>query len=493
MPSYRETFSEYRDRFESESHFLHVVLPSVVRPGEPFDAQAVMMDARGMPEEGWAGRVGLRPNDPALRTPECVEFAPEDLGRKTIEGLVAEEPGGYYLRTEPPDCPGAAPVSTPTLCREQGPRLYWGDIHFHTVVGNCHPDWCKSPDFGYWYARNVALLDFAAATDHLRGIHRIDGNWDVIRRSAREWSCPGEFVTFLAFESSHAIGYGGDNNIYYRDGDADYFWVDREDMKGVSPRVSLDRLWGWLDRQGAPYLSIPHHTGRAGKYRDFEDPYHNPDRETVLEVFSWWGSSQARHDDLYLLRGKTDARAYWQDALKLGYRYGVIGSSDTHHTMPGTPFPTNPDNYHYAHMRLNCQGLAGIYAEKLERGALFDALLQRQCFATTWWRPIVELSVSGVPMGRQAVADADARGPRRIQATVVSSKPGSVELLRNNEVIERERMEAGLNELSFLDEEPLEKLVIRDAPKADEPFAFYHLKAHWNCQIAWSSPVWLTL
>ena len=74
--------------------------------------------------------------------------------------------------------------------------------------------------------------------------------------------------------------------------------------------------------KGVPYLSIPHHTGRAAKYRDFDLPFHNPERETVLEIYSWWGSSEARHDDLYLKGGKTDRRAYWQDALRLGYRYG---------------------------------------------------------------------------------------------------------------------------------------------------------------------------
>jgi len=492
VASYRERFSEFRGRFEAESHFLHLVLPSVVGPGEPFRLKAVMMDATGMPDESYRGRVPLSASDPALKVPAALEFGPDAIGAVTVDGLVAEREGAFYVTAEPDPCPGQPPRSNAAWVRASGPRLYWGDIHVHTVLGNCHADQCKSPDFAYWYAREAALLDFCAVTDHLRGIHRIEGNWAQTMESARRHNAPGEFATFLAFESSHAVSYGGDNNIYYNADEAAHFWRDREDMKGIAPKVGLDDLWSWLDEQGTPYISIPHHTGRAGKYRSFEEPWHNPARETVLEVYSWWGGSEARRDDLYLKGGKTEARAYWADALELGYRYGVIASSDTHHTMPGTPYPVNAENYHYAQHRLNCQGLAGIYADRLERGALFGALLGRRCFATTWWRPVIDFSVCGIGMGQEAEADAAMHRRREVKAMVASSRRGAITLLRNNRPIARQRMEPGLTEFAFTDEEPLADICITGAPKSPEPFAFYHLKVEQNGQLAWSSPVWIT-
>jgi len=494
MPSYRQTFAQFAPKFHAESHFLHIVLPSVVRPGEEFTLRAVMMDAAGMPDESFTGRVPIRASAPGLRVPKFIEFTPDGFGMATGEGLVAEQEGGYHVVAEPEGCPGRPPTSNAVLCRQCGPRLYWGDIHVHTVVGNCHPDLCKSPEFAYWYARHVALTDFCAVTDHLRGIHAKDGNWDRIRRAAREAHDPGRFVTFLAFESSHARGYGGDNNIYYNADEAGHFWVDREDMKGISPKVTLDELWAWLDAQGVPYISIPHHTGRAGKYRDFDDPYYNRERETVLEVYSWWGSSEARHDDLYLKGGKADRRAYWQDALELGYRYGVIASSDTHHTMPATPYPVTAENYAHAQHRFNCQGMAGIYANELERGRLFDALLGRQCFGTMWWRPVLEFSVCGVPMGCEAVADESLARRRRIEGTLAAPCRATVTLMRNNQPIARQPVEPGLARFALTDEEPLDTLWIRGAPKSPEPFVFYWLRveAAGTSQLAWSSPVWLT-
>lgn len=494
MPSYRELFPEFEDRFQAESHFLHIVLPSVVRPGEPFALRAAMLDATGMPAEDYTGRVRLSPNDPRLRAPQWLEFGPQDLGLKTVEGLVAEAEGAWWLEAEPEGCPGAPPRSNPIMARADGPRLYWGDIHVHTLAGNCHPDLCKSADFGYWYARRAALLDCCAATDHLRGIHRDPAHWQELTAAARRHNVPGEFVTFLAFESSHDRRCGGDNNIYYAADEADHFWVEREDMWGIRPEVGLDELWAWLDQQGVPYLSIPHHTGRSAKYRDFELPFHNPARETVMEVYSWWGTSQARQDDLYLKGGKTDKRAYWQDALELGYRYGAIASSDTHHTMPGTPYPVNAENYWYAGHRLNCQGVAAIYADRLDRGDLFDALLGRRCYASTFWRPVLDFALSGHPMGSDVAADGALEGARKLQVTLASAWRGTLTLMRNNREIARHRFDEGLTEWAFRDEDPLEDVCITGAPKSPEPFVFYWVRVEGqNGQLAWSSPIWVTV
>jgi hypothetical protein len=51
-----------------------------------------------------------------------------------------------------------------------------------------------------------------------------------------------------------------------------------------------------------------------------------------------------------------------------------------------------------------------------------------------------------------------------------------------------------LTEHTFVDNVDLEEACIRDAPQSSEPFVFYHLRlAESRGQLAWSSPVWLTL
>ncbi len=153
---------------------------------------------------------------------------------------------------------------------------------------------------------------------------------------AREFNDPGEFVTFLAYESSHAKGYGGDNNVYFLDDDAPYFWVDVKGMDGNKPTVSLETLWEQMEESGKPYFTVPHHTGRAGKYRTWNEAYYNPEREPLFEIYSSWGSSEMRHSRLPMSAGNKDEESYFVDALKAGARFGVIASSDDHASLPGS-------------------------------------------------------------------------------------------------------------------------------------------------------------
>lgn len=495
MKSYLDLFPDERDKLAAESRILLMTLPSIIETGDVFPLKSVVMNMSGMPDEGFTGRVTLSPSNPGLETPDHIDFKGQDHGRVVVRGLKATEPGVYFIEGEVEGSPSKAPCSNPIKVQDEAKtRLFWGDIHVHTVLGNCHPDYAKDPEFGYWYARDVSHLDFSSMTDHLRGLNA--EKWSRLKQLAEDYNRPGDFVAFLGFESSHSKDHGGDINVYYLGGDADYFWLDREDMKGTTPKVGLDILWNWLDDNKAPYLTIPHHTGRASKYRDFDLPYHNQENEPVLEVFSMWGSSEARHDDFYLNGGKTDSRAYLQDALKLGYQYGVIGSSDTHHTMPGTPCSFLPCPYHHPANKMVNQGLAAVYASELTRKAIFNSLMQRNCYATTSTRPILSFSVNSTPMGKTLTCGSDQLRTRRIIFDLCTSLfPADVEIICNNHVIHTMRIKEVHTVLQFTDDRDPESLWIKDAPKNPKPFFYYYARVkylgHYAGITAWSSPVWV--
>jgi hypothetical protein len=162
--------------------------------------------------------------------------------------------------------------------------------------------------------------------------------------------------------------------------------------------------------------------------------------------------------------------------------------------MPGTPYPTSAENYGYAQNRLDTQGLAAIYAEDLERGQLFEGLLRRDCYATTFWRPVIELDVSGIPMGKAGQADAAIRTQREITATVVTAHRGRYHLFRNNQEIASGVVMAPTTRIRITDDMPLEDVCIKGAPKHPGPYAVYDLKIEsQKSQFAWSSPVWVDL
>jgi hypothetical protein len=491
MQSHRSLFPDEQHKILGESRILLMTLPSLVEVGEEFDLKITMAEVSGMPDEAFRGRVQLVSSASGLEVPDRLEFEPSDRGRIAVRAK-ATEPGDYYVEGNVDGSPSKPPRSNPLRAEERlTNRLFWGDIHVHTVFSNCHADYAKHPSFGYWYARDVAHLDFAGSADHLRGLSA--ERWRRTKEINDEYYEPGKFATILGFESSHSKDHGGDINAYFLENSGDYFWLDREDMKTINPKVGLDVLWTWLDGQGKEYMTIPHHTGRASKYRNFDLPYYNPDREPLLEIYSMWGSSEARHDGYFLQGGKTDNHAYLQDALRLGYRYGVIGSSDTHHTMPGTPCSILPTPYHHPANKMAAQGLAAVYAKELTREAIFHSLMDRNCYATTSTRPILQFHVNGTRMGETIVSDRP--GPRQIQVDLTTSYSCEVQILRNNEVIDTINAPELRTVHQVTDEADPDALWIRGSPKNPRPFFQYYARAKYGGTLAgvsaWSSPIWI--
>lgn len=181
-----------------------------------------------------------------------VQIDPEQGGISQIDGLTATGGDVAIVFAEVRDSgisQGGDPVicSNPAwVCREPAYRLYWGDFHVHTVFSNCS-DWaCKDPEFCYQYAKEVTHLDFAAPADPLRGIAWEEGRWPHLQAMAKKYNQPGEFVSFLGFESSHAKGFGGDNNVYYLADNMPCFWPNRGLFDG---RGNGDSVVGSVIRQ----------------------------------------------------------------------------------------------------------------------------------------------------------------------------------------------------------------------------------------------------
>ena len=478
---------------------LQLTIPSVLAEGEEFALRITSFAPDEMPRHGFDREIVFTESPGIEGLPKSVALFPEDGGCTTVRGLTAVGPETARIVAVPQGCPGEV-KSNPAWVRKNPPyRVFWGDLHVHTKTSNCHAWACKDPEFCYAYARDAARLDFAAAADHLRGIASEPERWARLQELSRVYNEPGRFVSFLAFESSHRSGYGGDNNAYFLGDDAPYFWLDREDMKGNNPEVSMRQLWDFLDATGEPYMTAPHHTARAFKYREFEKGEYDPEREAFFEVYSSWGSSERRHTRFGIRGGNSEEAAYLQDALRAGCRYGVLCSSDDHRTMPGgqgynwtAPAGTNNLSA-YVH-----RGLAAIRAPELSRKALWDALWKRRTYGTTFARTLLDFSIGDAQMG-DAVKLGAGDSLRKKRTVTVDLLPEdhqapSVILVRNGEDIARADWSPEKPQVTFTDEEPLERVAIRDARFHPEPFVVYYVRAE-NVidQTQWSSPIWLDL
>lgn len=297
---------------------------------------------------------------------------------------------------------------------EQQPdrKIYWGDLHSHS---NISKDGIGYNDFAY--ARDVAHLDFFASTEHDvadgSGDSITPAEWEKIREDVREFYEPGKFVTLLAYESSHS---GGHHNVFYRD-------LDGVPWPGYRMPAIAD-LWERLERGNA--ITIPHHMGirwgatnaevtdaglqpvQTAPRRDRGGPIldwslvHDPELRPALEIYSKHGQSEYFDPDdplsyeqvKYTTGYSVDGAHYAQDAWAAGLVMGAVAASDNHRAQPGL-----------AHT-----GLTAVFAPELTRDAIFDALLNRRCYATTGERILLEFAIGNGSMGQMIDAEGEVNG-----------------------------------------------------------------------------------
>jgi hypothetical protein len=173
-----------------------------------------------------------------------------------------------------------------------------------------------------------------------------------------------------------------------------------------------------------------------------------------------------------------------QHALAMGHRLGFVGGTDSHYGL------ANQGSYHVN----DGNGLACVQAAALTRDAVWQALHDRRCYATTGDRILLDWTLDGHPMGADVPVDLADCGPRRITVRAAgTAEIDLVEVLRNNEIVYTARPGAEAWEGEWEDAAPLADLALAPTFPYDRPFVFYYVRlTQANRQLAWASPIWLT-
>ena len=228
---------------------------------------------------------------------------------------------------------------------------------------------------------------------------------------------------------------------------------------------------------------MPHHTTRTGKHGEIPDAiYPGPQRMPVIEIHSKWGTSEYRGNPNPLQKIHPGP-SYAANLLARGLRLGFIAGTDSHATMPsgGGDEPGHIDRL---------PGLTAAIAPELSRDALFDAIRTCRCYAASRERIYLDVTLDGVPMGRD-VAWPDGSKPRRIQVTAAAqSDIVAVDIVRNGETIHSHPVDGWQTGFFFDDEADLTACWL-DSPHLGR---VAHLYARVTCTSgaqAWSSPFWL--
>ncbi len=432
---------------------FNVVAPAIVRPNEPFDIRVSDMDEfRNRPHTPFEGEVRVATSRPQISLSGSADFTAERNNRHMIVGVKAHAAGVYRLTVEPSNGSWRS-LSNPIWCTNRDLNVYFGDLHCH---GMWHSDSIGTPDENYEYGRDVADLDFMGMTDS-SGCYK--EGWIDTQEAANRHYDPGRFVTFKGYEHG---GNWGHRNVIFRDCDIE---STLDDLSRDRPEALFEYYRGRND-----VISIPHHT----KWRTNWD-YYDPELEPIVEVYSCWGSGVEYDDPLWDNSVFPNSGVY--SALARRYRFGFIGSGDSHAGMPGRSYPTDRE---WCTARKS--GFACVYAPELTREAIFDALRARQCYATTGARIILQFSVAGTMMGGEVeVTDPSEARVIRIHA-IGTDNIRMLKIVKNNEPLFI-RSTSG-------DEEYFEYYDTTDAHDGD----FYYVRVVQDDEeTAWSSPVWLNV
>lgn len=438
-------------------HELLVHLPAQTWPNQASDLQITVVDRYGNHVEGYSGQFRVTVAGQGHVTTDFA-ITPEDTGSKRFTGgVVFAEPGVHRVHVTSVDKAGTSlhGISNPTACQTEPNeyQLLWADLHGHT--------WCTdgthSPEEYYRYGRTVAFLDVCALTEHDTISQAV---WQELVVIAERFNEPHRYTTFLGYEWTGDLVQS--LNVLFKTGTGNYYPAGAAGSQHWAEFVAL------LARDGDALL-MRHDLPGLGRRWPVVDP--TGELERLVQIYSFMLSSEA--PDLPYTRGVIDEGSSVQAALADGLRFGFLGSSDTHASMPGRRHSLTKGTPGYGSRPY---GLTGIYAHENTRDAVFAALYHRRCYAATD-RILLDFRINDHWMGEAIQVD----GPRSITARVVGTAPfAQIAILKNNRVL----YQTGAGETEA-------QLAITDQTDL-APGDFYYLRVvQSNGDLAWSSPIWV--
>lgn len=464
---------------------LVAVNPADVQLGQPFEMAVVLLDKFGNQASSYRGTVSFASVSAEAELPDPYTFTARDAGVHVFSGVRYAAAGFHKITLSDGRLEGSSNYSE--VHNDQPPmRRYFGETHFHTGSGmpdgqftdssggGDHRGHFTTQDAAYRYARDVARLDFASASEHdARGFGQ--SGWEASRDVADAFYDPERFTTFYAYEWT-ASATEGHHVIVYSD--------RRGQLLTHFEYPTQVDLFNALERRDAPALVIPHAMWAQpdhGIWNEVNNSYRR-----VGEIYSLWNNRfllQPGDEPQRFEVGVSDRWSY-QYAWHRGHRIGVVGSSDNHTGQPGANNYT-PDTQHAG-------GLAVVWAEANTREAIFDALQRRRAYATTGTRILLEFRADGHWMGEEystvapPLLDVKVAGSNRIR---------SVEIIKYN----------GTEFRSIRTVKPDTEVCVfqhRDADFTGDSMYYVrvsqvdeHYRSPWSKptrEMAWSSPVWVT-
>ena len=369
--------------------------------------------------------------------------------------------------------------SAPIRCfPENNKHLFWGLLHGDSE----RYDSAENIESCLRHFRDDNALNFYGSSSFETQEETSNDTWKLISQNIADFDEDERFTTFLGFQwQGDPKSEGLRLIVYSKDGKP---ILRKKELKNST----LKKIYKSFSPK--EILSIPSFTMAKGMDYDFDQ--FDPDFERVVEIYNAWGSSEmpAKEGNLRPIKSskgiQETAEGAIQKALQRNLRFGfVAGGLDDRGAYVDL---FDSDQLQYS------PGLTAIIAPTHSRDALFEALYQRSCYATTGERIIIGLYLAGLPMGKE-ISTAEKPGlaiNRHLSGYVAgTTKLKTVEIIRNGKVLHTYTPDNYFLEFTYDDMTPLEKSVIATKDKKP-PFVYYYLRVtQQDGHMGWSSPIWV--
>ncbi|MEZ5063949.1 MAG: DUF3604 domain-containing protein [bacterium] len=359
--------------------YLHVVAPSVVRRGDPVDLRLRVVTQAGLPDYDFEGAFRISTSSDDVEFPKPMSVEPQKEGSYVMRGIKFLTPGVQFVRGSVPEDTVQALANPINVADDPEWRVYWGDLNGHSDLSSGS----RPPGVHFWYAKAVALLDFAALTDHDAWAPENrtldEATFLDIAEVAEDQHEPGVFVPFVGLEwTSREYG----SRLVY--------WPDQPtSLPSVASGVDTPEKLRAALPEGA-VIAVAHPSG--SEVAASMDPASiGRGQEDLIEIYSARGifETAASHRPSSRETPGTSVR----DLLLLGFDGGFIATGDGELSAPANPRPFAYADHPYP------GGLTAVLAKELTRPAILDALRAGRCYATTGERYLLEFTVDGAVMG----------------------------------------------------------------------------------------------
>lgn len=342
------------------------------------------------PVEDFNDDIYIMCSDPSASCPKMVQSGSWNHGLATF--YITFNSSGYHtIRVMQKNHNNTSSLSNTIYVNNMTPyTIYCGDLQRHSSEGG-H---ASIPDNMVWQRLFDRNDDFGCVIQHSEYVYAGFDGANTSRSIFQNAVDPLE-VDFISFPGYEWSLVGNHRHVVYKNATSNPALIDNPYTGSeTSPTVLVQNVPEFMTEllnQPGEKIAIAHHT--LWNKSNFPDEEYNwaesfiNNVQPLVEIYSKHGSSERRFSELtpfnYVLKHNLDAQrpllelASVADALRLGYKIGIVGGSDEHSYASYSSGNADSDY---------CRPGNGFVISResiLSRDAIWNALTRKQTYATT--------------------------------------------------------------------------------------------------------------